>query len=427
MYEHVPEKPYWWEAAEPQETEDKAPPASADVVVVGGGYAGLGAAIPLARAGRSVVVLERDRPGDGASTRNGGITSGNIRISYSKIAKKYGPELAKSLYLEGIAAREDLKRFVMAEGIDCDYQECGRFTGAMNQQVFESMKREADLLRRDVGVETTVIERSIQKDELGSDLYYGGFIREDIGGVHPAKLHRGILQVAIKSGAQVFGRTGVTGIRRDGDGFEVTTAKGTVRAKNVVVATNGYTDKGLPWLRRRVVPVISEIIATAPLSPNLMKTLMPKGRMCGESRNIGHYYRPSPDGTRILLGGRRYGDDRDKAIATLKGSLVEIFPELEDVELSHHWFGYVAFPMDELPKLTVHDGVHYATGFCGSGVVWARWVGQKAALSILGDADGKSAFSERPFRAIPFFNGNPWFLPLIMAWNQHKDRKNMPK
>ena len=372
-------------------------------------------------------MLERDRPGDGASSRNGGITSGNIRHSYSGLVKKYGPELGKAVYLEGVAAREDLFRFIDDERIDCDFQRCGRFTGAMNAEVFAGMAKEADVVRRDLGIDTQLVERSAQTDELGSDLYHGGIIRDDIGGVHPAKLHRGLLNVAKAAGAVVLGRTPVEGIRRDGNRFEVATPKGRISAGDVVVATNGYTDGGLPWLRRRVVPVISEMIATAPLSPNLMRVLMPKGRMCGESRHIGHYYRPSPDGTRILLGGRRYADDKSQAIARLKRGLVEIFPDLTDVALDHHWFGFVAFPMDELPKLAMHDGVHYAAGFCGSGVVWARWMGQKAALRILGDDAGKSAFSERPFRAIPFFNGNPWFLPAMMAWYRYKDHTGKAK
>ena len=126
-----PDMPYWWEAAEPSAALTGAPPASADVVVVGGGYAGMGAAIPLARAGRTVVVLERDRPGDGASSRNGGITSGNIRHSFSSLIAKYGLDKAKAYYAEGVAARQELYAFIEAEKLDCDFQPTGRFTGAM--------------------------------------------------------------------------------------------------------------------------------------------------------------------------------------------------------------------------------------------------------------------------------------------------------
>ena len=106
----------------------------------------------------------------------------------------------------------------------------------------------------------------------------------------------------------------------------------------------------------------------------------------------------------------------------LRGGLLEIFPDLSETKLSHHWFGFVAFPMDELPKLTIHNGVVYATGFCGSGVVWARWMGQKAAMVVMGREEGASAFDKVPFRAIPFYNGTPWFLPVMMNWYKLKDR-----
>ena len=418
----IKDLPYWWEEAEPQPADNGPIPEAADVVIVGGGYAGMGAAIPLARAGRDVVVLERDRPGDGASSRNGGITSGNIRHSFSKLTAKFGMERAKDFYSEGLAARKDLFDFIEAEKLECDLQLTGRFTGAMRPEILDNMKREVELLHRHVGIEAKIVERTDQHDEIGSDLYHGGVVRTDMGGIHPGKLHRELRRVAEAAGAKVFGGTGVSNIERIGGTFEVTTPHGKIKASHVIVCTNGYTDKGLPWLRRRLVPVISEMIATEPLGQNLMKTLMPKQQMHGETRQLGHYYRPSPDGTRILLGGRRYDDDAAKARERLRGGLLEIFPELSETRLSHHWFGFVAFPMDELPKLTIHDGVVYATGFCGSGVVWARWMGQKAAAVVMGQEDGASAFDKLPFRAIPLYNGNPWFLPIMMNWYKLKDR-----
>ena len=418
----VKDRPYWWEEAEPQPANENAPPATADVVIVGGGYAGMGAATPLCREGRDVVVLERDRPGDGASSRNGGLTSGNIRHSFSKLVNKFGMEHAKAFYEEGKTARQDLFDFIESEKLDCDFQLTGRFTGAMRPEILESMKREADMLHRHVGIDVKIIERAAQHDEIGSDLYHGGALRADMGGIHPGKLHRELRRVAESAGAKIFSGTGVTNIERVGGTFAVTTPKGTIKANHVIVCTNGYTDKGLPWLRRRLVPVISEMIATEPLSPNLMSMLMPKKQMHGETRQLGHYYRPSPDGTRILLGGRRYDQDAAKAQERLRGGLLEIFPDLSETKLSHHWFGFVAFPMDELPKLTIHNGVVYATGFCGSGVVWARWMGQKAAMVVMGREEGASAFDKVPFRAIPFYNGTPWFLPVMMNWYKLKDR-----
>lgn len=416
--------PYWWEGAPLSDLPSNPLPATADVVVVGAGFTGLSAGLTLARAGRSVVVLEKDRPGEGASSRNGGIASGNLRLGFGDMIAAFGLDRAKRIYGEGMAARRDLGRFVEDEGIDCQYAPVGRFTGAMRSSDYENMARQTDLLNEHLDFGAVMVPRAEQHAEVGTDLYHGGMLRPDIAGVHPAMLHRGILDKALDAGAEVHARTAMEGISRENGGFEVTTARGRVRAGEVVVATNGYTGPASPWLRRRVVPIPSQIIATAPLEPALMDRLMPKRRMLGETRNLYHYYRPSPDGTRIVFGGRA-GADTDDPIEKMRhlgGNLVGLFPALAETEITHSWWGYTGYTFDFMPKLTQHDGVYYAAGFCGSGVVWARWIGTKAAQRILGDAAAKTVFDEFDFQTRPLYWGRPWFIPLVVAWYGMRDR-----
>ena len=203
----------------------------------------------------------------------------------------------------------------------------------------------------------------------------------------------------------------------------MTTPRASLKARNVVVATNGYTGPVTPALRRRVIPVTSYMIATAPLSPNLMATLMPKGRMLTDSNRLLCYFRPSPDNTRVLFGGRpAYTDIGPKRAAErLSRYMTRIFPELHDVELTHSWFGYIAYTFDRLPHVGERDGMHYAMGYCGSGVVMSTWLGRKAALRLLGQAGGKSAFAELGHPTSPFYYGKPWFLPFVQAWYQGAD------
>lgn len=419
-------QPYWWEAAPPQ-TLPYAPIASrCDVVIVGAGYTGLSAAITLARAGRSVQVFDKMRPGEGASTRNGGITSGNLRPSFQKMARKFGEERATAIQLEAKSAREDLFDFIRRENIDCDFTLSGRFSGASNPGDYERLAREADLLSKQLEIEAYAVPRFEQRTVLGTDFYYGGIVRNDMGGLHPAKLHAGMLRVALAAGAVVHGEAPVLGIRSNGAAFEVETARGHVRCTHVITGTNGYTDQSDKWLRRRLVPVRSRIIATAPLSDNLMRELMPKGVMCSETRKLHYYYRPSPDGRRILFGGRDGTIAGDPVWPTenLRQALIDIFPVLDDVEITHTWYGHVAMNRDMIPRIFSKDGIRYAAGYCGSGVVWARWAGQKAAQQVLGLPDSVSALDFRPPPAVPLFNGTAWFMPAVFAWLTLQDRVN---
>lgn len=421
--------PYWWEAAPVQPLATKALPTKADVVIVGAGYAGLSAGLRFAKAGRSIIVLDKQNPGEGASSRNGGITSGNIRPDYNTLVRKFGEKRAIAIEAEGKRAREFLYQLLDEENIQCDFKLVGRFNGALGTHDYESQARNAEKLQKSLGIDTYAVPPSEQHSYLGTDFYRGGSVRMDIGGLHPAKFHAELLRVAQSAGVEVYSGTAVLTINQDKTGFTVKTASGTIKAKQVLVCTNGYTDAANAWLRRRIVPVRSRIIATKELPADLMAKLMPRQMMVGETRQLGFYYRPSPDGTRILFGGRdgSIAGNPDEPTLYLRRNLAQIFPELENVPLSHNWFGNVAMHRDMIPRIFSHKGVIYATGFCGSGVVWAPWIGSQAANKMLGSNDTASAFDFRPPAFIPFYRGKPWFMPAFMAFYRFQDRQMMRK
>ena len=427
MATSVKPEPYWWEAAPRAETEQAPLPDKADVVVVGAGFTGLSAALTLARAGRDVVVLEKDRPGEGASSRNGGIASGNLRLGFGGMIKAFGLERAIQIHREGMEARLDLARFIEAEKIDCDWNLVGRFTGAMRPKHYDAQGREADLMNKHLDMGVEMVPKGEQHREIGSDLYHGGQLRHDIGGLHPGRFHLGLLERAREAGVAVHGRTPFTGVTRDGEEHALTTERGTIRARHVIVATNGYIGGASPWLQKRIVPIPSQIIATGPIPKETMDRLMPKRRMLGETRNLYHYFRPAPDGAGIVFGGRAGAltDDPMKKLGHLSRNLIEIFPELDGIGFTHSWWGYTGFTFDFMPKLVVREGVHYAAGFCGSGVIWARWLGAKAAQDIIGNAPAETAFRADDFATRPLYYGRPWFLPFMVGWYEFKDRIGM--
>lgn len=416
--------PYWWEAAPRPDAEVVELPKTSDVCIVGAGFAGLSAALHLARAGRSVTVFDAQRAGEGASSRNGGIASGNIKFSFNDMISKFGLDRAKDFYAEGIAARDHLAATIEVEKIECGFKMVGRYTGANSKVDYDKLGREADTLNTHLDLDVEMVGKDRQHEELGTDLYVGGQVRADIGGLHPGLLHQGLLDRCYEAGVRVICETRVSDIKKRDEGFAITTPKGALTARDVVIATNGYTDGLISWLQRRIIPIPSQIIATEPLAPGLMDRLMPKRRMLGNTLNLYNYYRPSPDDSCIIFGGRRGADTDDPVRKTegLRAQLLQVFPELKSVGLTHSWWGYTGYTFDFLPKVMVNDGIHYALGFCGSGVVWANWLGLKAALSILGEKDAETIFAQYPFQTRPLYNGYPWFLPFVINWYAIKDK-----
>jgi len=421
MSEQGHNTPYWWDEAGPRAGKTATPPAQAEVVIIGAGLTGLAAALPLARAGRQVVVLDKMRIGEAASSRNGGITSGNLHLSREQLIRRFGLIQADAFESEAVAARANLAEIIRHENLACGHQASGRVVGYLRPFDAEAMRREADRINRRYGIEIGVLDKRQMAEHTVSQKYQAGVLRPDIGSIHPAQLLLGMADRVEQAGAAIITATTVTKVVRQNTQFRVDTNHGIITADHVIVATNGYTDKGLPWLRRRLIPVISEIIVTEDLGTNRVRDLMPRLNMFGEALHLGYYYRPTPDGHRILLGGRRFSNDPLQSKLRLKNALLGIFPDLGDVRITHHWAGPVAFPFDKLPKLVVNKGVIYAAGLCGSGTVWAPWLGKNAAAMILGE-EAETVFSSQVMRSLPFYQGTPWFLPLTMQYYRFRDR-----
>jgi glycine/D-amino acid oxidase-like deaminating enzyme len=415
--------PYWWDDAPLDASPPPPLPAQADVVVVGAGYTGLSAALTLARAGRSVVVLDAGQPGFGASSRNGGMCGDRLKPSLATLSARYGRARAEALILEAREALDFLPSFLADEAISCSYVPSGSFTGTVKPAQYESLARETETLKRELGFDADMVPREEVRSEIGTDLYCGGRVSHRGGGLNPAQYHAGLMARVMAAGVIVAGESPAVAIERGGGRFSVTTPRGTIDARDVVVGTNGYTGPVTQDLRRRVIPVSSCIIATEKLSPNLMATLMPKGRMLSDSNRLLCYFRPSHDNSRVLFGGRPgyAGISPEEAALRLGRYMTTLFPDLHGVALTHSWSGNIAYTFDRLAHVGVRDGIHYAMGYCGSGVVMSTWLGRKAALRLIEHPDGRSAFAELDHPTSPFYHGRPWFLPFVQAWYQGAD------
>ncbi len=415
--------PYWWDAAPRETVQPVQLPQKADVAVIGGGYAGLSAALTLARAGRHVVVFEAGAPGQGASSRSGGMIGHGHRLSYLALQQRFGKEKAFALIKEGIASFDFVVALIREEGIDARLTLSGRFRGAATKADYETMGREADALARDFAMPVAMVPKASQHQEIASEAYQGGLVFPAHGGVHPALLHHGLLALARKAGVQVFGFTPVTQITGQSGSFVLSSPAGSLMARDVVVCTNGYSQKGVPDVARRIVGIPSFLIATEPLGANRVRSLLPSGRMISETRVTHLYYRPSPDGERILLGGRAalHPIPHEDATRRLTGYLAEVFPQLGPVGITHSWRGNVAMTRSDLPGIGQRDGIWHAVGCNGSGVALMPYLGHKVALQMLGKAEGATAFDDIAIPAIPFYNGYAWFLPFMTGWYRYKD------
>jgi glycine/D-amino acid oxidase-like deaminating enzyme len=422
-------RPYWWEAYAPAEVGDDALPGSADVVIVGGGYTGLCCALTLREAGIDAVVLEAGRPGQGASTRSGGQMSGGVNVQKKALAavgenpEQREQRLAARLR-DAAASMSYVESLIERHGIRCGWQKTGRLTAMWLPTHYESWQARMDQLNACTGSQARMIPREELGREIGSTIYHGAALIERAGHLHPALLYGGMLAAARQAGARVYGNTPVRRIERLPGGYLVDTVRGTMRAQQVVIATNGYTGPELGGLRRKVVPIATYMIATEELPADLAASILPTNRAVSESRRVVNHYRLSPDGRRLLFGGRaRFTPASEETTARLlHRAMVKRFPQLAGTRITHSWGGNVAMTLDSMPHIGGADGLHYALGCNGSGVAMMSYLGHSVGRKIAEQPRGPiNAFDMGEIPGHPFYFGNTWFLFAIGSWYQARD------
>lgn len=418
--------PYWWEAYRPTAGELVEVPKSARVAIVGGGYAGLSAALELAKLGIDAVVLEKGELGVGASTRNGGSVSGGVNIgkSFSGRAAEVSADDAERLLSDASDAFSLVERLIAEEGIDCHWMKHGRFVGAWTPKHYAYQAGRLAALNDAAQSGAAMVPRERQREEIASDYYYGGMVVERSASLHPALYYKGLLDACRRRGIAICAEAAADRIVQHGDGWTVETSRGAVEAGEVVIATNGYTGDVTPQLRRRVLPIASHIIATEELPEDFARTLIPKWRSLSDTKRVLCYYRLSPDGRRMVFGGRaRFTHVNPKLSASvLHGYMTERFPQLRGARITHGWDGYTAFTFDALPHMGRQDGMHFCLGCNGSGIAMMTYLGWQTARKIAGAANAPCAFDRPEFPDHALYSGNPWFLPVVGGYFRLRDR-----
>jgi glycine/D-amino acid oxidase-like deaminating enzyme len=388
---------------------------------VGGGYTGLSAARTLARRGVAVTVVERHRVGWGASGRNGGFVLPGFQPEADCLARRYGAERARSLFAASVEAIDCLERLITAEGIDCGYARRGAVTLAARPSHLRRLARSRVALRERFGHETVLLGPVELREEIDSSSYHGGLLDPLAGGLHPGRYCAGLAAAAVRAGAVIVEGVEVLGVDRSAGRTTLATSGGRLRAAEVLAATNGYTGTAFPGLRRRVVPIGSYVVATAPLDPSAARGLLPRARVMSDTRHLLHYFRLSDDG-RLVFGGRASFTPTtvERSAGILAAAMGRVFPQLASARIEYAWAGNVCFTRDRMPHAGRLDGVHYALGYAGHGVALSTWLGAR-----MGDAlAGNGAIPEltgAKLRAIPLYRGTPWFLPVVGGYYRMRD------
>lgn len=374
-----------------------------DVAVVGGGFTGLSAALACAERGFSVVLVETELVGFGASGRNGGQLIPGLRWSASELEAEFGRERADMLF--DLCWRDNrVKARIAKHGIKCDLK-AGHLEAAWTLKDFDAMRREAAFLDTRFGYTTEVVAKSGMGAHIASPLYHGGIHDPQGGHFHPLNYAIGLAKAAEAMGVCILEDERVERIVDLSDGSSgLFTTRDIIEARYVINATDSWIGDVDPDLGRYTVPIMNYNIATAPLAN--ADTLLPSNAAVADSRFVLNYFRLSADKRLIFGGGERYSPVPPRDIAAfVRPFMAQVFPQIADVKIDYGWGGAVAVTMNRLPHIGRHGNVFYAHGFSGHGALVTTLAGEVIAEAMAGTAERFDVLANLPSKPFP---GGKW-------------------
>jgi gamma-glutamylputrescine oxidase len=391
-----------------------------DVVVVGGGFTGLSAALACAEKGLSVVLLEAEAIGFGASGRNGGQLIPGLRWSMREIDAEFGRERARAIFDVVWEARDRVWDRVARHAIACDLKP-GHLEAAYKPADFTDMQREAEFLDARFGYSTEVVARADLGRHIAGGNYHGGVYDPRGGHFHPLNYALGLARAALDAGVLIHERSQV--VRLDAAGpVRVTTERGAISATDAILATDAWISGLDAALGRHTVPIMNYNVATAPLTD--ADALLPSDAAVADSRFVLNYFRLSADKRLIFGGGEKYGQRPPADIAAfVRPHIAQVFPALAEVPVDYGWGGAVAVTMNRLPHIGRKGSVFFAHGFSGHGALVTTLAGEILADAVTGTMGRFDVLARLPSQ--PFPGGRLLARPLAtlgLLWYALRDR-----
>jgi glycine/D-amino acid oxidase-like deaminating enzyme len=416
---------YWHETATPFGGAEPGPVAGEfEVAVIGAGFTGLSAARSLAKAGVKVALLEARHVGYGASGRNGGHLNSGHFASFGAARARFGDASARRLWAAYDSAIDMIERILAEEEIACDFRRSGKLKLASKPAHVPKLRAMCEEIRGEVDPSVRWLTREELRGEMVSEAFHGGVLYPKSAMMHMGRYASGMADAARRHGTTIWENSPVTAREAAGSGWRLTTPRGTLSARQVVLATDAYTPSLFGYFRRRIFPVASFIITTRVLTLAEAAATLPGNRNFTNSLNVSNYFRLTPD-NRILFGGRArfsaVSDQRSDARSgeLLRRQLVSMFPQLRDVEVDYCWGGLVGCTQDRYPRAGSADGVLYSMGYSGHGAQLSTLMGDVLANLAMGR--NTNPLDRLPWSTVPMHAGTPWFLPAVGAYYRLKD------
>nr|WP_314565439.1 FAD-binding oxidoreductase [uncultured Pseudomonas sp.] len=397
-----------------------------DVAIVGAGYTGLSTALHLSERGVSVCVLEANEPGWGASGRNGGQVNPTLKYDPEQLVQMYGPDRAEPMISTVSNSADLVFKLIEKHGIDCAPVRKGWMQVSYTEKGVAGLHARADQWARR-GVPVQRLDAAAVALRMGSDAFAGGWLDGRAGAIQPLAYARGLVGAALAAGVLIHGHSAVTGLQRQGSGWQLQTAGGAqVTAEQVVLATNGYTGNLWPGMAQSILAANSFIVATKPLSGRAAESILPGQETASTAQRLLLYFRKDSYG-RLLMGGRGLFNDPTAPadFAHLERSLALLFPQLGRLEFEYRWAGRIAITRDFMPH--VHEpapGLTLTLGCNGRGIALCTSMGQQLAGKLC-DSTAEFAYPVTPLQRLPMHGLQRFYIGAGVAWYSLLDRLNV--